>query len=247
MSSLLLERLEQERAQAENVPVEFDLAPEALVDWSEGVEHLQRKTPSELYEMLGLKEPSIPYFNEYISDQEGSGGTKELFSLRWHQLVGVTKMMERAMTSQPVLLMDDVGLGKTVQVLAFFAMLAYYRAYYDQNKRYPGAWGKRFALDCEFRQSELTRAKGKQGDWTDYGGTKNTLPNNPFLIVVPPTLVEQVTQECNRFLQPGSLDVIKVTGSAEQHEQLWAQAGNLSNLEPGRRLYVASTTVSVNS
>ncbi|KAH8986474.1 hypothetical protein EDB92DRAFT_1760488, partial [Lactarius akahatsu] len=91
----------------------------------------------------------------------------------WHQLVGVVKMLERGMTSQPVLLMDDVGLGKTVQVLAFFVMLAYYWEAYAETGKYLGIWGKHW----------------------DYMGRQSILPEYPFLIVVPPTLVEQVMLE----------------------------------------------------
>ena len=84
---------------------------------------------------------------------EGSAMASEDFTLRWHQLVGVVKMLECAMCSQPVLLMDDVGLGKTVQVLAFFAMLAYYRQRYKDKNSYPegGMWGKPRVFDRDFR------------------------------------------------------------------------------------------------
>ncbi|KAH9048619.1 hypothetical protein EDB83DRAFT_2175585, partial [Lactarius deliciosus] len=178
-----------------------DFEPEGEVEWSEGVENLQNKTPEELYELLGMGEESVPFFREKITvdatadESDGSTTTNERFSLRWHQLVGVVKMLERAVASQPVLLMDDVGLGKTVQVLAFFAMLAYYREAYAETGKYPGIWGKH---------------------WRHLSAQQSVLPEYPFLIVVPPTLVEQVTLECTRFLKPGSLDVIRVTGSLDQ-------------------------------
>lgn len=55
---------------------------------------------------------------------------------------------------EPVLLMDDVGLGKTVQVIALFSMLAYYRTYFKLNGRYPGLWGEsRAFIVCESRGS----------------------------------------------------------------------------------------------
>jgi SNF2 family DNA or RNA helicase len=250
MGEQLAERLELEKPQMED-SVEFELAPEAQVDWSEGVEHLQDKSANDLYKMLGLERPSIPFFREKIAveqetsdDLETSITTTEGFSLRWHQLVGVTKMVERAMTSQPVLLMDDVGLGKTVQVLAFFAMLAYYREFYAQHEKYPGMWGKRCACSGN---GELTLAKGKQGEWKNYNGEENVLPNDPFLMVVPPTLVDQVSVECNRFLEPGSIDVITITGAVTQHGEVWQAAGTISKLRPEMKLYIASTTVSVNS
>ncbi|KAH9046210.1 P-loop containing nucleoside triphosphate hydrolase protein [Lactarius hengduanensis] len=228
MSEQLAERLEAENLQLWK-PVEFDFEPEGAVEWSEGVENLQNKTPEELYELLGLGEESVPFFREKITvdatadESDGGTTTNKRFSLRWHQLVGVVKMLERAMASQPVLLMDDVGLGKTVQVLAFFAMLAYYREAYAETGKYPGIWGQ-------------------QDGWRDYRGRQSVLPEYPFLIVVPPTLVEQVTLECTRFLKPGSLDVIRVTGSLDQHKDLWTEADKRAKVAPHMRLYVASTT-----
>ncbi|KAH9019253.1 P-loop containing nucleoside triphosphate hydrolase protein [Lactarius pseudohatsudake] len=228
MSEQLAERLEAENLQLWK-PVKFDFEPEGAVEWSEGVENLQNKTPEELYKLLGLGEESVPFFREKITvdatadESDGGTTTNKRFSLRWHQLVGVVKMLERAMASQPVLLMDDVGLGKTVQVLAFFAMLAYYREAYAETGKYPGIWGQ-------------------QDGWRDYRGRQSVLPEYPFLIVVPPTLVEQVTLECTRFLKPGSLDVIRVTGSLDQHKDLWTEADKRAKVAPHMRLYVASTT-----
>jgi SNF2 family DNA or RNA helicase len=158
MEEQLAERLEHEQAEAETEePVEFDILPAVDVDWSEGVEELRPKTPEELYRMLGLERHSIPFFREKISKLDLSGEHRETesatategFALRWHQLVGLVKMTERALTSQPVLLMDDVGLGKTVQVLALFATLAYYREVYRKSEKYPGIWGKRCFNDSK--------------------------------------------------------------------------------------------------
>ncbi|KAF8265968.1 hypothetical protein EI94DRAFT_1474545, partial [Lactarius quietus] len=101
---------------------------------------------------------------------------------RWHQLVGVTRMVQCTQTSKPVLLMDDVRLGKTLQVITFFAIISYYRKFYEVKQKYPGMWG---------------------------GWEKGALPNYPFLIVVPPTLVVQVMQECKHFLKKGFMDVIE--------------------------------------
>jgi len=155
----LAERIENHKENAED-PIELDLEPEDAVDWEEGVEHLRSKTEDELYEMLGFKEKKIPFFVSEIDKDTDIGAQareneddaeddesavqvqKQPFALKWHQLVGVTKMIQRALTSQPVLLMDDVGLGKTVQVLALFTVMAYYRKFYSETQRYPGIWGK---------------------------------------------------------------------------------------------------------
>lgn len=144
MSEQLAGRLELESAHMEDT-VEFSLDPPAEAEeWSEGVEDLKKATPETLYGLLGLDKPHIPGFNEYIVEDLEAGGEAKEFNMRWHQLVGTVKLLERALTSDPALLMDDVGLGKTTQVLAMFAMLEYYRKYHELHRRYPpGNWGER--------------------------------------------------------------------------------------------------------
>ena len=82
--------------------------------------------------------------------------------------------------------------------------------------------------------------------WKDYTGVEKALPDHPFLIVVPPTLVDQVTQECARFLKPGSMDLVPITGAVEQRRNLWTEVGTRSHIAENMRLFIASTTVSVN-
>lgn len=150
MSEQLAERLELEKAQMES-NIEFNVDPAPLEAWSEGVEHLKGLTPGELYQLLGLERHSIPFFRQgnvrevsgELGEMETSATTTEGTSLRWHQLVGVVRILERSIKSEPVLLMDDVGLGKTVEVLALFAMLTYYREFYNKHGQYPGLWGER--------------------------------------------------------------------------------------------------------
>ena len=59
--------------------------------------------------------------------------------LKWHQLVGVVKLIKCTLQSNAVLLMDEVGMGK--KVITYFAVLVYYYEFYDKRKRYPGMWG----------------------------------------------------------------------------------------------------------
>src|SRR6266571_7554101 len=99
--------------------------------------------------------------------------------------------------------------------------------------------------ECRSDETDvLSNMKGQRGEWKDYSGRQTVLPEYPFLIVVPPTLVEQVTVECTRFLQAGSLDVVKITGGFEQHKEVWETLDKMGNTDACMRLYVASTTVS---
>ena len=248
MSEQLWERLELENAPMVDA-IEIDMDPAPLEEWSEGVEHLQGKTPAELYQLLGLEKRTIPFFKAEAVEQDVSGDLGELETsatttegtpLRWYQLVRTMRALERAARSEPVLLMDGVGLGKTVQVIAIFAMLAYYREFFKVNRRYPGHWGELIAFACERRGRGADKhATGRLGEWRNYAGECSELPEDPFLIIVPPTLVEQVALECQQFLQPGSFDIIKIT-----HSDMWRESEMRSKAPSYRRIYIATTTVS---
>lgn len=86
---------------------------------------------------------------------------------------------------------------------------------------------------------------GQLDTWRNHAGECSKLPDDPFLIIVPPTLVEQVALECQRFLRAGSFDIIKITGSMDQHGEVWTEAEKRSEVPPSMRIYVATTTVSV--
>ncbi|KAI1792052.1 hypothetical protein LXA43DRAFT_888351, partial [Ganoderma leucocontextum] len=119
-------------------------------DWLTGVEDLQEKTPQELWAGLGLNNEQIPGFNE-VEDPRGEVNpwdqtkwakfvkTEQAlkFGPRWHQLVGITKMCELIIKGKPLLLMDQVGVGKTLQIVGAIVMYPMLRAYYQRNKRFP--------------------------------------------------------------------------------------------------------------
>ncbi len=144
--------------------LDLDHAPE--VAWTEGVEEYKDAPPDELWAMLGRPEMSIPFFNlkqdpENIHDPWSPEGSKWLqnpsngvpLKLRWHQLVGVLKMVENAFSKKPVLLMDGVGLGKTIQVAAFISVLAWYREYFTVHGHFPGKFGACILLSGSFFSS----------------------------------------------------------------------------------------------
>lgn len=130
----------------------------AELEWTEGVEEYSKTPPDELWVMLGRPEMSIPFFNPKQDPEnhdpwtpEGSKWLRDpsnrvSLMLRWHQLVGVLKMVENAFEKKPVLLMDGVGLGKTIQVAAFIAFLAWYREHFSVHGKFPGKFGARFSL-----------------------------------------------------------------------------------------------------
>lgn len=89
----------------------------------------------------------------------------------------------------------------------------------------------------------LTRIAGSK-QWVDFGGQPNVLPKCPFLFVVPPALLDQVTLECNRFLDHGSFDVIKYFAGYKSHQAVWDATEAHAHSTEHMRIYVATTTVS---
>lgn len=129
----------------------------SLSDWESGVEVWEKLQAEELYRYLGLDhEKPLPFFNKYIdvadsrdawahpSLVEADEGNKDRILLRphWHQLVGMCKMLDCLFEGKPVLLMDGVGLGKTLQVVGVIALLAFYRTVRKDTGSFPGAFGK---------------------------------------------------------------------------------------------------------
>jgi hypothetical protein len=97
-----------------------------------GIQHLMAKTSHELLYMLGLNIDNGQYpFGEPGGGQGSDCETKEKICPKWHQLVGTAVMLERMFTDRPgvcgdpSLLCDDVGLGKTLQVLGTISMLVH--------------------------------------------------------------------------------------------------------------------------
>ena len=109
-----------------------------------GVTAYKEKTYEELSMLLGFPEGRPPLFSKYRSKDttinswddpeeespkwsQGGEGLSSL-TLKWHQLCGVASMVEKTFVQQKgggtnICLADDVGLGKSAQIMAFIAFL----------------------------------------------------------------------------------------------------------------------------
>jgi hypothetical protein len=126
------------------------------------VEEFGSYTTDQLYNYLGLSNQELPYFNSRIDptgvfDPWTNEGNKFYANEqntcplipKWHQLVGIAKMVTLSFDAKPTLLMDEVGLGKTLQVAGFIAVITYFREFYKQYKCFPGHFSKQML--CEER------------------------------------------------------------------------------------------------
>lgn len=143
-------------------PVGFNAPLDGVEDWSEGTEELKDVTEDGLYTLLGLPAKTIPFFNKF-EDPDGlhdiwedrawfKNNQQKCTELRprWHQLIGMYKMLRNIFDNKPTLLMDEVGLGKTIQVVGVISLLASYFSAWENPttpQRFPGDFGKCKHLD----------------------------------------------------------------------------------------------------
>ncbi|EGN97047.1 hypothetical protein SERLA73DRAFT_75893 [Serpula lacrymans var. lacrymans S7.3] len=121
-----MERLTDQDMQAMPT-LDFELPP--VIAWKEGVEDFADKSEDDLWRMLGLEQTrALPHF-QTKTDPTASikpwsikgqtwldeNNTAVPLQPKWHQLVGIVKMMDKVLKGEPLLLMDKVGVGKMMQ------------------------------------------------------------------------------------------------------------------------------------
>jgi hypothetical protein len=137
--------------------------------------------------------------------------------------------------------MDDVGIGKTLQVVGLVALLAYYREYYARHHRFPGKLGQ-WSLDLH-SFSSTHGLVGQGGSKWPGDSDDGNIPDSPFIIVVPTSLISQFPDECRRYLQPQSFDLLTYTGTLRKREFWWSTVFDASHHRLWRRIVIATTSV----
>ncbi|KAF8747291.1 SNF2 family N-terminal domain [Rhizoctonia solani] len=111
----------------------------------------------------------------------------------WHQVVGTLRILEGAFTqrvgncAQPTLLCNNVGLGKTVQIIGVISMIQHY---YKQQEL-PAK--ERLATPMFIQEQSLPYFAGQK-----------TIPNLPSIVITPRTLGNQWMEQWKKFTQLGS-------------------------------------------
>lgn len=145
----------RESMQDEGECVQDGIHNQFLESWEEGVEAYKGKTLKELWDMFGVgKEQRVPMLNSFI-DPDGihdpwrhedwfnsTDSAKDKFEPRWHQLVGILRLVENAFESRNSLNVDEVGVGKTLQVIAAIALIISLRHHYEHHHDYPGMFSE---------------------------------------------------------------------------------------------------------
>ncbi|CEL53741.1 putative ATP-dependent helicase C17A2,12 OS=Schizosaccharomyces pombe (strain 972 / ATCC 24843) GN=SPAC17A2.12 PE=3 SV=1 [Rhizoctonia solani AG-1 IB] len=184
----------------------FSYSMLSLVDDDEdlGVGHLKNLSTAEIWARMGL--PGATQFpfaepgssSSSPSQSKGDEGAKQAAVPYWHQAVGAQAVVERAFTKhigdkgQPSLLCDEVGLGKTIQIVGIVSLV---RHYYEQQERDPGRClpVPPFALENK----------------TPFFSGLKHIPNLPSIVISPRTLSNQWVEQWIKFTQKGGFSVVR--------------------------------------
>ena len=202
---------------------------------------------------LGEPEHIDPYLNG------------EPFNLHWHQIIGVIRMLEIGFSGEVllrlpakvradvygflgrnVILADEVGLGKTVQFIAYLCMVNWFREYYRTHKQFPGMF-------CEFeiiwvcrhwRKKMISRVDNRQ--WKNARPDGN-IPDGGNIIVVPVNLHTQFTLEIQKYLEHGTFDLFPYLLGTRNRQGFWKEIwpkSVYSKQGDNRKILLATASVS---
>ncbi|KAG1863891.1 P-loop containing nucleoside triphosphate hydrolase protein [Suillus subluteus] len=180
-------------------------------DWKSGVEEYDKRSEDELWEDLGLPEKKLPFF-QTRSDPDAAVDPWSEEGQQW------LDNSARCWTGRPVMLMDGVGIGKTMQAVGLIACLAHYREHYRKHGKFPGKFAQRFCKK-----------------------TGGNIPDLPTVITSPPNLHHQWMSEIQRYLRRATFDVLPYTGKYTARSQWWTMAWTKCQQPSIRRIILATT------
>ncbi|KAJ7795494.1 hypothetical protein B0H14DRAFT_2620913 [Mycena olivaceomarginata] len=109
--------------------------------------------------------------------------------------------------SPGVLLADDVGTGKTLQMLALVATLIQLFDYQEST----GKTAPREEWPAALRFYE------------SFGGREDGIPDAPHLFLIPSSILPQFVAEAHRFFRPGAVDIFTIGTAAKSWPADWAR------------------------
>ncbi len=174
----------------------------------------------------------------------------------------------------PLLLMDQVGIGKTMQLVGLIAVIAYFIDYHDKNHKFPGAYGKHLFWLALFATSrhrgrdcghllrlsalapivsafvpagcrQISVSVTKYWFYTDKRKFHNgNIPKRPSVIVVPTALLSQWTAYLHKYLEKLHFDVLPYEATTTNRGNWIKDILGRSQQPPHRQIIVATHSVS---
>ncbi|KAJ7788688.1 P-loop containing nucleoside triphosphate hydrolase protein [Mycena olivaceomarginata] len=189
-----------------------------------GVEEEKDLSSETLCEMLGWNhETGIPAaFSPYIPcdptlPSGASGGRNRPPYIGTKTLPANASPIDKAIAcralkqgwanSPGVLLADDVGTGKTLQMLALVATLIQLFDYQEST----GKTAPREEWPAALRFYE------------SFGGREDGIPDAPHLFLIPSSILPQFVAEAHRFFRPGAVDIFTIGTAAKSWPADWAR------------------------
>ncbi|EJD49844.1 hypothetical protein AURDEDRAFT_121902 [Auricularia subglabra TFB-10046 SS5] len=143
------------------------------------------------------------------------------FLLLDYQLECVAEMADWFMEHESGLLLDDVGLGKTVQVLALSALLVEYARTFEAHGRFPGGKHYRFMQPgcngdnktCPVKEHDcsipgIDRRCSGDSKTCKFRHVHGNIPNFPSLVYSTGTISSQWHDQARTLLQNGRMTVL---------------------------------------
>ncbi|KAG8701566.1 hypothetical protein FRC08_004020 [Ceratobasidium sp. 394] len=185
------------------------------IDTNQAVRGLSTLKPPELVRLAGLPEgsTSFPMAERGTKAGEGKDGEvteKPAIVPDWHQWVGALAMTRAWFTTglgespRPLLLCDEVGLGKTLQMVMTVCFMVH-------------------LIEMQARQLELPpllRAEGREF----FAGRKD-IPSLPILVLVPIAVSSQWRDEIIRYTEHGSFQVLIYSRNRQSRQEFFKPGG----------------------
>ncbi|KAG8737462.1 hypothetical protein FRC10_008165, partial [Ceratobasidium sp. 414] len=180
-----------------------------------GVQDLLDNSVEQVVCMMGLPAGSLgfPFAERGTLEDEGSqhaGPGKEPICLDWHQWLGTACLVRAWFTRgldehpSPIMLCDEVGLGKTIQMIASIGVLAHY-------------------IECQQRQMELPVLVSDLD--RHYFAGQPSIPSLPVLIMVPRALSTQWRDEMIRYTEHGAFQVLIYSSNVQSRQEFFKPGG----------------------
>lgn len=168
-------------------------------------------------------------------------------SLLWHQKVGVATLVEHFWAPKDIghghqtgmILADEVGVGKTAQLMAFLAFLLER----VMSKAIPPIIRKHISINPFSNSIIIYEIIGQRPFW---GGCHLEYPMYPSLIIIPGTLIDQWHRELKIFFKPKTIEIFRYPTSWERMQQFWLVKSpfQTSRLPPSHRVVLMAHSVS---
>jgi hypothetical protein len=185
-------------------------------------------------------------------------------NLDHRQVVGVVRKLMNAFKGHPIINSDDVGVGKTFQVLAVVAVLKWFAHYFDEHHQYPGAY---FRMCIVAELIFLVRSPIETGEmsWpptrnlsTSIPSVENIhpskvdeaspkgyrpIPRASTIITVPVPLLQTWIEAVHKLMKPTAFTLIPYEVKKDVMEGVWSAQYDPAAATDPRSVIVLATTM----